>query len=270
MKIAFICVNYNNSNYTKEFVDSVLIFKKDCILKIIVVDNASEKQDLIKLDQMIFPEVTILKSSENVGYFRGLNVGIDSINVAEYDFIVVGNNDLVFDKNFISNLTSISFNENIFVVAPSIIKLDGTHQNPHILKKFTKVQRVYRHFYFKSYYSSIILQKSYNMFRLFLKQSKKEKHVEPFEILMGYGACYVLTPHFFKDSNCLEAPCFLMGEEGVLANQISRFRGKTMYVPALIVNHHDHTSIGKLPSKTMFDYNREAYYNYLNNCKLIH
>lgn len=270
MKIAFICVNYNNSNYTKEYINSVLTFRNDCSLKIIIVDNASEKDDIDQLDKISFQEVEIIKSNKNVGYSKGLNIGIDSINEGEYDYIVIGNNDLVFDECFISILSGLSFNENIFVVAPSIIKLDGTHQNPHILKRFNKVQRVYRYFYFKSYYSSIIFQKLYNMLRFFLKQSKNEKYSEPFEILMGYGACYVLTPCFFKDSSRLDAPGFLMGEEGVLANQIAKFKGKTLFVPALIVNHHDHTSIGKLPSKTMFNYNREAYYNYLNNCKFIH
>tara|TARA_B110000027_G_scaffold45301_1_gene49820 strand:+ start:542 stop:1354 length:813 start_codon:yes stop_codon:yes gene_type:complete len=270
MKVAFICVNYNNSNYTKEYVNSILKFKNDCSLKIIIVDNNSGKDDIDLLDKLNFKEVQIIKSNKNVGYFKGLNIGIDSINGGEYDFIIIGNNDLIFDECFIGNLKGISFNENIFVIAPNIIKLDGTFQNPHVVNRFNKVQRVYRYFYFKSYYSSIILQKLYNVLRFFLKPSKNEKYSEPFEILMGYGACYVLTPNFFKKISRLEAPGFLMGEEGVLANQISKFKGKTLFVPALIVNHHDHTSIGKLPSQTMFNYNREAYYNYLNNCKFIH
>ena len=54
MKVAFICVNYNNSNYTKEYVNSILKFKNDCSLKIIIVDNSSGKDDIDLLDKIIF------------------------------------------------------------------------------------------------------------------------------------------------------------------------------------------------------------------------
>jgi GT2 family glycosyltransferase len=60
-----------------------------------------------------------------------------------------------------------------------------------------------------------------------------------------------------------------MGEEGILANQIARAGGITMYQKELIVYHHDHSSIGKLPSKTLFDYSRISYKYYLENLTLI-
>ena len=81
MKIAFICVNYNNFNYTRDYINSALKFRNDCFLKIIIVDNASEKDDINQLDKISFKEVEILKSKKNVGYFKGLNIGIDSWNL---------------------------------------------------------------------------------------------------------------------------------------------------------------------------------------------
>ena len=46
MKIAFICVNYNNSNYTRDYINSALKFRNHCSLKVIIIDNASEKDDM--------------------------------------------------------------------------------------------------------------------------------------------------------------------------------------------------------------------------------
>ncbi len=88
-------------------------------------------------------------------------------------------------------------------------------------------------------------------------------------ILMGYGACYVLTNFFFKKFSQLNAPTFLMGEEGVLASQVIGANGVTLYCPDLIVNHHDHSSIGKLPSRKLYNYSRESYKYYLKNLKNI-
>ena len=82
------------------------------------------------------------------------------------------------------------------------------------------------------------------------------------EILMGYGACYILTKFFFKHYRFLDAPVFLMGEEGILANQILEKNGKTIYNPSIIVYHHDHASIGKVGSKKLYEFSKQSYKYY--------
>ena len=86
---------------------------------------------------------------------------------------------------------------------------------------------------------------------------------------MGYGACYILTPNFFKHYKYLDAPVFLMGEEGILASQVMRAGGITLYHPELVVNHLDHTSIGKIPNKTLFKYSQLSYKYFIKNCKNV-
>ena len=196
MKIAFICVNYNNSNYTKEYINSVLTFRNDCSLKIIIVDNASEKDDIDQLDKISFQEVEIIKSNKNVGYFKGLNIGIDSINEDEYDYTVIGNNDLTFSTNFIIELSNEKLDSSIFVIAPNIIKPDGSHQNPHIVTKFSFIKRLYRRLYYTNYYISIVIQFFMSLkIRLSKSYDREGSHKEQL-ILMGYGACYILTQNF--------------------------------------------------------------------------
>jgi GT2 family glycosyltransferase len=89
-------------------------------------------------------------------------------------------------------------------------------------------------------------------------------------ILLGYGACYILTRNFFNNFNCLDAPNFLMGEEGVLANQVLSVNGITIYCPDLVVEHLDHTSISKLPTRRLFELNRQAYKHFIRSCKHVH
>jgi GT2 family glycosyltransferase len=273
MKIAFVCVNYNNSNVTLKYVESVLAFKKEYDIRIVVVDNASKHEDLDYLERQIQElkcnDLILLKSDINVGYFGGLNLGLNVLIRKNFDFIVVGNNDLVFQADFLDVLTKKSFDDNVLVIAPNILKPNGIHQNPHIVKKFTFMQNVYRKLYFLHYSLAIVLQFIYGVAKKWTNSEDRKGNVVEQSILMGYGACYILTNKFFDFFNFLDAPNFLMGEEGVLANQIMSVNGITLYCPSLVVLHLDHTSIGKLPSRRLYELNRLAYNHFISNCPYV-
>ena len=90
------------------------------------------------------------------------------------------------------------------------------------------------------------------------------------KIFMGYGACYVLTKNFFKHFVKLDSPVFLMGEEGVLTNQILSVNGSILYTPKLVVYHLDHSTIGKINNKKLYNFSRESYKVYLTKLNHIH
>ncbi|HEX8576506.1 MAG TPA: glycosyltransferase [Flavobacterium sp.] len=273
MKAAFICVNYNNSKITQEYIINILEIKHNYDLKIIIVDNASKEEDISNLSAYINKidkeEVILLKSSINLGYFKGLNLGINSLKKEDYDYIIIGNNDLSFQNDFLLKLEKKRVENDILVIAPNIIRLDGIHQNPHIIKKFGTFTKVYRRIYFTNYYVSVLIQYVYNAIRSFVNPADRVGFDKECIITMGYGACYILTTHFFKKFNELDAPNFLMGEEGVLANQVLSVEGKTLYMPDLVVRHHDHSSIGKISNKKLYSFSRESYFYYLKHLKHI-
>ena len=69
-------------------------------------------------------------------------------------------------------------------------------------------------------------------------------------IYQGYGACYILGPLFFENFDLLWAPTFLMGEKNFfLSKQLEKKGMKVYYEPSIKVNHHDHATMSKLPSK---------------------
>lgn len=274
MKLAFICVNFNNSKTTKNYIKSILEINGLYFLDIIIVDNASSSDDgnsLISFINLIDNKnVKLIRSDTNLGYFKGLNLALNTLDKSDYDYVIIGNNDLTFDKNFISNLEKVNIIENIFVIAPNIIRIhDGVHQNPHIIKKFTFIQRIYRKLYFSNFYIGNIIYYLYNKLKFIIYKEDRLGNNEEQIILMGYGACYILTKHFFEKFDELDAPVFLMGEEGILANQVLSANGMILYCPSLIVNHHDHTSIGKVPSKKLYDFSKKSYQYYLLNLKHI-
>lgn len=266
----FIAVNFNNSKLTFSYIESVnLLDKKNC--NVVIIDNNSDRKDVDQLE--IFckkhQNVTLIKSKANIGYFPALNLGLNHITRNANEYVIIGNNDLYFESDFVLKLDSLYIDENTFIIAPNILKLGNIHQNPHIVKKFSRIKRIYRKIYHSNYFISICMQYVYSKLKYLNGGSDRKEHDKIQTILMGYGACYILTPNFFKHYSQLDAPVFLMGEEGILANQVLKAGGVTVYHPSLVVNHLDHSSIGKLPNKSIFKYAQESYKYYVKNCSYV-
>jgi len=266
----FVAVNFNNSDETLIYIKSIISqdFKN---WNIVIVDNNSTIIDLVRLEDFCLnvPNVSLIKNEKNIGYFPALNIGLNAIQRNESDYIIVGNNDLSFQKDFIEKLNTLVLDDDVLVIAPNIVKLDVIHQNPHIISDFNLIEKIYRRVYYSNYYLAITLQFFYSKLKLLKGGGNRKENYRIIPILMGYGACYILTPNFFKHYKYLDAPVFLMGEEGILASQVMRAGGITLYHPELVVNHLDHTSIGKIPNKTLFKYSQLSYKYFIKNCKNV-
>ena len=107
--IVFICVNFNNSDFTKAFCESLLIqngLGLNIALRCVIVDNSTDEIDsnnLLQYSKKI-PWVDYRKANDNLGYFGGLNYGLNLIKSVVYDYVVICNNDLVFDAQFCERL----------------------------------------------------------------------------------------------------------------------------------------------------------------------
>ena len=272
--LAFIFTNYNNSKFTVDAVKSIYLntVKDEIQFDIVIVDNFSNPSQREILNELScsFKNVKIIFSSINLGYFKGLNEGIRTLPKTSdhYDFVVIGNNDLFFKDDFIN---SVYKNYDLFnrypVISPDIIRLDGFHQNPHVLRPISKFREFVHELYFCNFYLSKLIIVIANLTRKFTARGDEKSHAVSGEIMQGYGACYLLGPLFFKSFKYLLAPTFLMGEEFFLYYQLKKKNYKTYYEPKIKVSHHDHATISNLPSKEFWRISKEShltYKNYLN------
>lgn len=260
MKIAFTCVNYNNHEVTFEYIQNVKIICKNIDFRIIVVDNASNDTDLITLEKFLLdhPDVILIKSSRNEGYFKGLNLGISwAIKNGFNEFQVIGNNDIKLHDDFISNLRSIKLNENELVIAPDVITRNGIHENPHVIKRVSQLRKVAYSIYYSNYYLARIINCFYSTERKPKSFDPQRKH-----IYMGIGAVYILTPYFFRHFNKLWDDLFLYGEEALFAGQIASVDGKILYEPLLKCDHNESSTTSKLGSKKKYNIVKESYLIY--------
>lgn len=275
MYYSFLHVNYNNSQLTINCIESVFAMKSDVEndrIRIIIIDNASrtEEKSILENWKTDHPEyaVEFLFLENNVGYFRAFNQGLAALKPEKMSTVIIGNNDLRFDPMFLDRLKNYKYEKNVFCIAPNIINKDGLHQNPHLIKKFSLLRIVYYNLYFIHYYFAVLLNNLSGILKIRASRKDKGGYMESQYITMGFGACYVLTPFFFQKFKKLDDYTFLMGEEGVLTNQILKGEGRTFYNKDLIVYHDDSATFKSIPSKTTYNFSRDAFFNSRRHYKL--
>jgi GT2 family glycosyltransferase len=265
MNYAFVIVNFNNSLLTISCIESIL-FQKQIVghINIIIVDNNSNdtNKNLLLDWQYKHPDsvIYVLFLKLNIGYFPAINKGLEVIEkLIDQDFIIIGNNDLIFNEFFLNKLSKTLYSNNIFVIAPNIIRSDGLHQNPFFKTKVSGLRKFYYKIYYVNYYFAFIIES----FATALKLRKIEKDKPDYDknqfIYMGFGACYVLTKSFIKECQGLKDDVFLFGEEAMLGYQVERHNGKIFYDSSLLVNHLDHSTLSKIPSKKMYRIAKASY-----------
>lgn len=263
-RFVFIAVNYNGSSFTKDYIESInkLIIDENDKVEIIIVDNQSEYEDFESLETYCstIDNVRILRPNKNLGYFKGLNQGIIDVGKDKNANFVVGNNDLTFDKDFIKNLKKIEYDNDVLVIAPNIITKDGRQQNPHVIDRVATIEKIKARIYFTNYYIGQLLR-FINQFlkRLINKPVVLKNTCGQIKIKRGIGACYILTPNFFRNFDKLDDRVFMWGEEALLSNQVESVGGTTLYDPTIIINHHESASVKNIQSKKKYYLVKESY-----------
>jgi len=273
IKIGFVFTNYNNSTFTREAIHSIFLNKKWNNCYIVVVDNNSDEMhvELLKEVKRDYPSIHLILKNENLGYFKGLNVGIKYLreNNKNLDYILVGNNDLFFPTNFIDSINSnLNKFENHAVISPNIVTLDGMHQNPHVINGISKFREIVFDLYFSNYYLAVIIKQIAKFTKIFSDRKDEEQFEIGQTIYQGYGACYILGPLFFRQFNTLWAPTFLMGEELFLSKQLESKQLQIYFEPSILVKHYCHTTTDQVPRKKLWKIARDSHKVYRKYVKI--
>ena len=268
MKLGYVCTNYNNSSFTQAAIASLCGDAADGEVQVVVVDNRSRDEDVAALRAMAAecPHVDLVLSPENVGYFAGLNIGIDRMQerFPQFEHLVIGNNDLVFPPGF---RKTVERHRDILdtwaVVAPDLVTPDGTHQNPHVLHPISRLRRSIWDLYYVSYGIAVVIRYVARATKRFTIRAENgpasQLYKTPGLIEQGYGACYLLGPKFFRQFRRLFAPTFMMQEEFFLYEQLRGIDQMTYYDPRFVVQHVGHATMDTLPSRRHWQLSRDAH-----------
>lgn len=226
-------------------------------INIYIVDNNSddEKYKLLqeKLKKLMLPfKIIYLISSNNLGFARGMNIGINKAMEDNCDFVVCSNNDIYFSNKI--NLHDFSKiydkNNNIGVIGPKIINKNNINENPYMINnpiKQGQLEKLKQKFIFSNFLGKcIFLLRAFVRSFLYRDSHIKQKMNESNPVYCLHGAFFVLTPSYFKFYKNLDPNTFLYVEELILAKRIENQGLIEYYTTDVEINHIDDSSTNKM------------------------
>jgi GT2 family glycosyltransferase len=273
MKVGYVCTNFNNAKYTHDAAVSLLANAGHDV-HIVVVDNASTEGERAVLRELLvgIDRVEVVFSEINLGYFAGLNLGLSKLRGRHPDFewVIVGNNDLIFSPDFLDRLVARQTAlRSHAVISPDIVTIEGEHQNPHVIYGISRTREIFYDIYYSNYYLGCLIKWVAKKLGPVAGRPDEEQWQVARNIYQGHGACYLLTPCFFEQFASLWAPTFMMSEEYFLSKQLSDVGQSVYYEPALQVVHHWHGSLIKLPSRQRWNMAKVAHTEYRKYVKIF-
>jgi|GEM_PF-968981 len=255
--ISFVVLHYQSIATTIQCIDS--LDKLDPIYQknIVIVDNASPNESGIELLNKYNKEINkyVLLNGKNEGFAAGNNLGYrfakDELNS---DIIIVMNNDVIIHQSdFINRLLQISEKNRVEIIAPDIITLDNKHQNPYRIQPISTSEIFYIFIlniinyilYSLPVISDLFLR--LNNSRPRIRKINEINHKISYENIIPHGACVIYTRYWIMNEDFAFLPkTFMYLEEYILFEYIKKKSYKTRYTPEIYVEHLEDVSTNEV------------------------
>lgn len=230
--IAVVIINYNTAKYTVECVESVLEKTDPAInFQIVVVDNASRKEDLDLLKSTLSsaPNVKLVESRVNTGFGGGNMLGFNQTNAR---YVLFLNNDAFLQNDCLR------------------ILYDFMERNPEAGLATAQNYDEKGNFVISFDHNKGLRKMVFG--RSFLEKRNPEKYPvrkkqysHPVEVNWVNGAFMFFRTKDFIDAGGFDPHIFLYFEEMDICHRLSKNEKKTYLVPAAKITHYQGKSTGE-------------------------
>ncbi|MCA4015307.1 glycosyltransferase family 2 protein [Vibrio vulnificus] len=263
--IALVILNYRTYSDSYELIKSICSNGLCEEVTIFLVDNDTNEKELSKLKSKIKDfelEVVFLPQKSNLGFSRGMNIGIDKARGLGFDFIVCSNNDILITSNFSFKkmISPYNLDGNIAWIGPQIKNLNSEIQNPlyfsdpfgsEIKKKV--ISNIFLNpFFGRSIFILRGLFKKYVMSFFLKSQHDKlatDRAIKAGEVYSLHGSFFALTPAYFSHYKNMDANTFLYYEELILSKRLERVNLRAYLNANIEVIHKEDSSTNSLLGK---------------------
>ncbi len=230
VEVSIVCVNWNSVPYLRECLASVYHYTSKIRFEIIVVDNASPDGGIDDLKEQ-FPEITVVKSSKNLGFAGASNLGFRH---ASGKYILLLNPDTRLINPAINILLEmIKTLPDAGVVGCKLLNTDLTVQTASVQKFPTLLNQLANLEYLRVRWPGFPLWDISPLFR---------DEVAPVRVEVIPGACMLLKREVFEKVGLLTEDYFMYAEDIDLNYKMRRAGLASYYVGAAHIVHHGGTS----------------------------
>ncbi|CAH7078492.1 Glyco_trans_2-like domain-containing protein [Vibrio chagasii] len=255
--IALVILNYKTYIDSYELMKSIYNNELGDEITVFFVDNETNEYELSKLKSAVIDfglDIHFLPQKDNLGFARGMNVGIDKARELKFEFVVCSNNDVLIPSTFsFSELVApYQDDNNIAWIGPQITNLDSVTQNPLYLsdpfgsasrKKLIKSIFLLPFFGRSIFILRGLLKHYFSRTRVEFKVENEAvvDSIESGRVYSLHGSFFVLTPAYFSHYKNMDNNTFLYYEELILSKKLEN-RGLICYLNASIEVIHKEDS----------------------------
>lgn len=279
-RIDFITVTYGLNGDTRALVESLA--RLDGIAAagatVTIVDNASTAQTEHELRALapIYPgPLVVLPQRENLWYWRGVERAWRERYPdpgAAPDWLVICNNDVVFDDPaFLTRLGEVT-DPGIGVVAPRIVSAaTGADQNPFLERPRSFLQRLQWHVFYSHYVvARLLVAVARGLAAVGWRHRGRRAPADPRDetprrVYAPHGACLVLAREYFVRGGRLDTTVKMYAEELTTAATAAALGLGVLYCPGVRARHQEHGVVGGSLTRVKYDLQRAAFYNDLRD-----
>lgn len=266
MKLSIIIVNYNTYTLTKQTIDSVLEKKLKFEYEIMLVDNASQDDSMVKLQEDYKGIITegllnITLNDANLGFAKANNIGMRK---SKGEYILLLNSDTYVVEDCLQkcmqyieryNTEAAIQGENeckIGALGCKVILPDGTLD--HACKRGFPTPKASFYYFLKLHKRDKVKYGLYDALHL------DENEVGEVDCLMG---AFMLMPrHVLDQVGLLDEDFFMYGEDIDLCYRIKEGGYKIMYYPEASIIHYKGGSSKKRRTKVIYDFHNAMWIFY--------
>ncbi|MBR4983244.1 MAG: glycosyltransferase family 2 protein [Lachnospiraceae bacterium] len=221
LKVFIIIINYNNAKDTIECIKSIRR-QNYSNYEIVVVDNASEDDSVLKIKEND-KSVIIIKSSKNLGFSGGNNIGIKYALSHDAEAIMFLNNDTIVENDCLRKMIlKLTYNK---VICPRIMFWDDKTLIWYAGGKLDKV-------------SGHCISFGY-------RKKLASKYMKEGETNAITGCCLLMTRETFLDIGQWSEEFFLYREDDDYTLRILQKGIHILYVPEAVIFHKESRSTKK-------------------------
>lgn len=236
-KVFVSILNFNGRENTLGCLDSIQkINKENFDLEVIVIDNGSKEK--INLPPSYLREVHLIKSSQNLGFSGGHNLGIKYALENLADYVLILNNDTILDENLIYELLKTAKSDaKIGIVVPKIYFAKGYefHKN-----RYTKDEEG-RVFW---YAGGIMDWKNVIGHHRGVDGIDHGQYDIVEETDFATGCCMLVAKEVFERVGFFDEKYFLYYEDNDLSQRARKAAFRIFYNPKAILWHKNAGSVG--------------------------
>lgn len=234
MKVAAVVLNFNGIKNTLDCVKSLKQqTTEEMDFQIIVVDNCSHDDSVKTLKRI--QGIKFIANDKNLGYSGGMNVGIKYALKNNFEKIILLNNDIYLDKEFLPNI--ISSAKRAAIVAPKIYFAKGHEFHKHKYKKQDSGKVIW-------FAGSRIDWQNIIGYHLGVDEVDRGQFDRSTEIDFASGACMLISKEVFRQIGFFDEKYFLYLEDMDFCFRAKLAGFKIIFAPKAVIWHKNAQSTG--------------------------